>query len=89
MAVGELAFALAEPGEIEPQGGDALRRERGADAPRAMARLGAGEAMREQSDGADPPRRQFERSRERHARRILEPNLTRHPRLHYRWSAGL
>jgi hypothetical protein len=41
--------------------------------------------MREQGDGADPPRRQFERSRERHARRILEPNLSRHPRLHYRW----
>ena len=51
--VGEFAFAVAEPGEVEPQHRDAARRQRGRDALRRQHVLAAGEAMRKQRIGVD------------------------------------
>ena len=50
--VGELAFAGAEPGEIEAQHRDAVQLQTFGDAPRRPVVLAAGEAMREQRDRA-------------------------------------
>ena len=49
--VGEIAFAGAEPGEVEPQHRDALGRQRHRDALGRQHVLAAGEAMREQRIG--------------------------------------
>ena len=46
--VGELAFAGAEPGEIEAQHRDAVQLQAFGDAPRRLVVLAAGEAMRKQ-----------------------------------------
>jgi hypothetical protein len=51
MRVGEIAFAGAEPGEIEAEHGDAARRERLGNTPSCQAVLAAGEAMRKQRIG--------------------------------------
>ena len=51
--IGELAFAGAEPGEIEAQHGDAVQGQPLGDAPRRAIVLAAGEAMGEQRHGAD------------------------------------
>ena len=58
--VGELAFAGAEPGEIEAQHGDAAQFQALRNQPRRLDVLAAGEAMREQRDGADRPLRPVE-----------------------------
>ena len=50
--VGELAFAGAEPGEIETQHGDAVKLQALGDVVRRPVVLAAGEAMREQRDRA-------------------------------------
>ena len=59
--VGKIAFAGAEPGEIEPQHRDAPGRQRRCDAPRGQHILAAGEAMREQRVGERLTLRQVER----------------------------
>src|SRR4029077_15653049 len=51
VGVREIAFAAAEPGEVEAQPRDAALRERLADRGRRLALLGAGEAVREQGGG--------------------------------------
>ena len=51
IGVGEIAVAGAEPGEIETQHGDALGRERAADARRGGDILAAGKTVREQRKG--------------------------------------
>ncbi|MGY4310007.1 hypothetical protein ACVIJ6_007250 [Bradyrhizobium sp. USDA 4369] len=50
--IGEVAFAGAEAGEVEPEHRDAMRRQCHRDASRRMRVLAAGEAMREQRIGA-------------------------------------
>ena len=58
----EFAIAPAQPGEVEPQAGDAFLRQRTRHADRRAALLGAGEAMREQRRPAHQPGGQFERT---------------------------
>ncbi len=62
--IGEIAFAGAEPGEVEPQHGNAARRQRRRDAPRRQHVLAAGEAMRKQRVGLDGAVGQIERGGE-------------------------
>ena len=70
--VGEIAFAGAEPGEVEPQHRDALGRQRGRDALGRQHVLAAGEAMRKQRVGADRPVRRVQRGGELMALRARE-----------------
>jgi hypothetical protein len=58
----ELTFAVAQPGEIEAQAGDPLRRERSRHMHGRAALARAGEAMREQRRAAHQTGRQFQRS---------------------------
>ena len=59
--IGEIAFAGAEAGEVEPQHRDALGRQRHRDALGRQHVLAAGEAMREQRIGDRLAVRQIER----------------------------
>jgi len=52
-SVGELAFAAAQPGEIEAQHRDAMGHQAVCDQPGRLVVLAAGEAMREQRHRAD------------------------------------
>ncbi len=52
VGVGKLAFAGAEPGEIEAQHGDTVKLEAFGDVPRGPDALAAGEAMRKQRHSA-------------------------------------
>ena len=61
----EFALAVAKPGEIEPQAGDALTRQCPRHADRSPALLGAGEAMRKQRRAAHQSGRQLQRSGQR------------------------
>src|SRR2546430_13735602 len=72
MRVGKIAFARAEPGEIEPQHGDAARGKRLGNALRGQAVLAAGEAMREQRIRDRLLGRAFQSRGEKLARRIGE-----------------
>ena len=58
--VGKLAFAGAEPGEIEPQHGDAVKLQAVGDVACGPVVLAAGEAMRKQRDRACRPIRPVE-----------------------------
>ncbi len=58
----EVAFTAAQPGEVEPQTGNAFTRQRARHADRRAALLGAGEAMREQRRPAHQPGRHFQRA---------------------------
>jgi len=62
--VGEIAFAGAQPREVEAENGDAVRRQRHRNAPRRVGILAAGEAMRKQRGGAWRAIRQVERRRQ-------------------------
>jgi len=75
IAVGEIAAAAAEAGEIETHGGDAALGQRGGDAGRHMDVLAAGEAMGEQRIGARRSLRQIQTRGQRMALRTrkLEP----------------
>jgi hypothetical protein len=53
--VGKLAFTGAEPGEIESQHRNTVRCQTVRNQPRRLVVFAAGEAVREQSDGADRP----------------------------------
>ena len=64
MRVGEFALAAAQPGEVEAQHRDAVRRQPLGDRLGGAAVLAAGEAMREQREGGRLAQRQVEHRRQ-------------------------